>query len=161
MKAAVVYYSMSGKVDAAARRIAGELGADLIRLFPQTPYPAKGLAKFLHGGKSALRGAAPALQPYDFDAAAYDLVILGTPVWAGTFAPPLRSFLQDSREALQGKKIAAFASMMGSGGDKTLAKLQETTGVGELTARMILMDDKGKSAEKNEAAIRRFCRQCQ
>ena len=42
MKAAVVYYSMSGNTQFAAEKIAEKLGADLIRLVPKTSYPAAG-----------------------------------------------------------------------------------------------------------------------
>ena len=161
MNAAIVYYSMNGHVDAWAREISRETGAELIRLEPETPYPAKGLMKFLHGGKSALKGDAPALKPYAFDGARYDLIVFGTPVWAGTFAPPLRTFIRDQKEALRGKRIAAFASMMGSGGEKTVEKLRETAGADSLAARAVLVEDKGRSKEKNEAAIKKFCRLCQ
>lgn len=89
MKTAIVYYSMSGNTRYAAERIAQTIGADLIPLVPTKAYPDSGFKKFFWGGKSALMGDKPALEPYAFDPNAYDLVILGTPVWAGTIAPPL------------------------------------------------------------------------
>ena len=160
MTAAIVYFSLNGFVDAQAREISRETGAELIRLEPKTPYPTKGLMKFLHGGKSALKGDAPELKLCEFDASRYDLVIFGTPVWAGTFAPPLRTFIQTHREALKGKRLAAFACMMGSGGEKTVEKLREALGADSLAASVILTDDKGKSQEKNAAALQAFIRQC-
>ncbi|MFX0060431.1 MAG: flavodoxin family protein, partial [Candidatus Heimdallarchaeota archaeon] len=44
---------------------------------------------------------------------AYDLIFLGTPVWAWTFTPPIRSFL--SKFDLSGKKIAIWTCSAGNG----------------------------------------------
>ncbi|MBR4359555.1 MAG: flavodoxin [Clostridia bacterium] len=159
MKTAVVYYSLSGHTEEAAQTIARDLQTDLIRLSPVTPYPAKGLAKYFHGGRSALKGDAPALTPYAFSGD-YDLVIFGTPVWASNFVPPLRTFIRDNREALKGKKLAAYICLMGGGGEKALARLREALGVEKLAAEMSLVDAKGKNAGGQEELIRQFCAAC-
>ena len=39
MKAIIVYYSLEGNTDYTANILAKELGADLLRLEPVTPYP--------------------------------------------------------------------------------------------------------------------------
>ena len=83
MKALIVYYSMSGNTEYAAGRIAGRLGADLLRLEPEKAYPDSGFRKFFRGGKSAVMAEKPRLRPYQFDAGAYDTIIFGFPVWAG------------------------------------------------------------------------------
>ncbi len=36
-------------------------------------------------------GEKPKLQPYEFKTELYDRIIFGTPVWASTFAPSLRT----------------------------------------------------------------------
>ena len=84
MKTAVVYYSMSGNTKLIAEKIAGDLNADLIEIFPENSYPDKGFRKYFWGGKSAIMGAKPALQPYSFNADKYDTVIIGSPVWASS-----------------------------------------------------------------------------
>ena len=80
MDTAVVYYSMSGNTAFAARKIARELGADLIELVPVKQYPDKGFRKFLWGGKSAVMAETPPLLPYEFDGDKYGQVIFGLPV---------------------------------------------------------------------------------
>ena len=93
MKTAIVYYSMSGNTKYVADKIAdgiknsGEV--DIIRIEPKKAYPDKGAKKFFWGGKSAVMGETPALQPYEFNLEKYDRIIFGTPVWASTFVPPL------------------------------------------------------------------------
>ena len=46
-------------------------------------------------------GERPALEPYDVDLTAYDRVVLGFPVWASNFTPPLRTFIRENLEALK------------------------------------------------------------
>ena len=104
MKTAIVYYSQSGNTEYVAKACARLLGADLIPIAPVKEYPSTGFKKFLWGGKSAVMGEAPRLENYVFDAEAYEGIILGCPVWAGTFAPPLRTFIEETREGLRDKR---------------------------------------------------------
>ena len=45
MKTVVVYYSLNGNTAWAAERIAGLLGAEILALAPEHPYPARGAAR--------------------------------------------------------------------------------------------------------------------
>lgn len=86
MRTAIAYYSMSGNTKYVADKIAGELKdsdeVDIIRIDPEKAYPDKGARKFFWGGKSAVMGEKPKVQPYEFEAEQYDRIIIGTPVWA-------------------------------------------------------------------------------
>ena len=160
MKSIIVYYSMSGNTDFAARALASRLGADTLRLEPETAYPDKGFKKFLWGGKAALMAETPALRPYSFDESAYDLVLLGFPVWAGSPAPPLRTFLRDHGAALAGKRVAAFACQSGSGAEKAFAKLEGLLGQ-PLSATLALIDPKARPDAANGEKLRAFSAQCE
>ena len=159
MRTLVVYYSLSGNTARAAERIAKTLGAELLALEPVKPYPARGPAKFLAGGRSALREETPPLKPCDFRPEEYEQVVFGFPVWASNVAPPLRSFVSANREALKGKSLAAFACQAGSGGDKALEKLLDCLGAEAFRARLILTDPKKNGADGREAQLTAFCEQ--
>ena len=152
MNTAIVYYSLSGNTSYVAEKIASALKADLIPLVPQKAYPDSGFKKFFWGGKSALMGDKPTLETYAFDADAYDLIILGSPVWAGTFAPPLRSFIEENRAALTGKRLAAFFCCSGGPG-KVLEKFRTFLSCGRLEQELILIDPKDKPSSENEEKI--------
>ncbi len=156
MKTAIVYYSMSGNTAYAAEKVAALTGADLIRLEPVRAYPDKGMRKFLWGGRAAVMGETPQLKPYTFDAAAYDWVVLAFPVWASSFAPPIRTLIKENLEGLRGKYIAVLACYAGGGGDKALRKLREALGTDCFGSALLLVDPKDKPAEDNEARIRYF-----
>ncbi len=157
MRSLIVYYSMSGNVKKTAERIAAKTGADLLELIPVKAYPDKGAKKFIWGGKSALMGAKPALQPYSFDAARYDTVIFGTPVWASSFTPPLRTFIEDNRAALEGKRLAAFVCYLGGGDQKAFKKLKKFLDIESLAAEMTLTEPNSKPDADSESEIARFC----
>ena len=106
MNAIVVYYSLEGHAARCAQAIAQALGAETLELTCVKPYPTQGRAKFLRSSKDTLMGARPALAPYDFDASAYDTIVLGAPCWAGRPAAPLNTFLHDHN--LSGLRRAAF-----------------------------------------------------
>jgi menaquinone-dependent protoporphyrinogen IX oxidase len=40
------------------------------------------------------------------DSASYDLVVVGTPIWAGAVAPAIRTYLSQNKERL--KRVASF-----------------------------------------------------
>ena len=156
MKTLIVYYSMSGNTDFAAREIAARLGAALLRIEPEKAYPDKGFKKFFWGGKSAVMAETPPLRPYGFAAEDFDQIILGFPVWAGNLAPPLRTFLRDNAAALAEKRVAAFACQSGSGAEKAFSRLEGLLGR-PLCAELILIDPKTRPAADNEAKLRDFC----
>ena len=160
MTTAVVYYSMSGNTAFTARKIAEEIGAELIEIKPEKQYPDRGIRKFLYGGKSAVMGETPALLPYEFSGEKYGQIIFGFPVWAGNIAPPLRTFIRDHADELKGKKICAFACQGGSGAEKAFLKMAALLKTGSLAEQLILIDPKDKPNPDNEERIRDFCRRC-
>lgn len=155
MKTVIVYYSLEGNTDYAAAQIAELLGAELLRLEPVKAYPTGKVGKFFWGGKSAVMAEAPQLQPYRFDAASCERIIFGSPVWASTIAPPLRTFIREND--LKGKKIAAFLCQSGAGAEKAFVKLKNELGIDALEAELVLIDPKSRPNEANKRRITGFC----
>lgn len=160
MRTAIVYYSMSGNTAYAAGKIAEGIKAlgevDIIRIEPKNAYPDKGVKKFFWGGKSAVMGETPALQHYEFHIEKYDRIIFGTPVWASTFVPPLRTFINENPD-VKNKKIAVFTCFSGGGADKAIAKMKKYLDIEKFVAELILIDPKDKEKEEDDAKIEEFC----
>ncbi len=155
MKTLIVYYTLEGNTHYAAKKIASLLDADVLRIKPVKTYPRKGFRKFLWGGKSAVMAETPELEPYTFDASAYDRIVFGFPVWAGNVTPPLRTFIKEND--LSGKRFAAFACQSGAGAEKAFEKLKAALGIRELDAELVLIDPKTKPDPINEKKISGFC----
>ena len=158
MRTIIVYYSLEGNSASVAEKLAEALGAETLRLEPEKAYPTGGMKKFLWGGKSAVMGEEPPLKPYAFNAADWDRVVFGFPVWAGTFAPPLRTFIKEQGAELENKAVAAFACQSGSGGERAIGKLAALLGRKDLAAELVLIDPKAKPDPKNEEKLADFCR---
>ncbi|MCL2043904.1 MAG: flavodoxin [Treponema sp.] len=122
MKTAVVFYSLDGNCAFVAKELIALLDADLIRLHTADEKQRKGLTKGIWGFKLMFSKKNPPLKPYSFNPAAYDMVIIGAPVWAASPAPPVRTFLSEAE--ITGKKIALFVTHAGGKG-KALEKFRE------------------------------------
>ena len=102
-------------------------------------------------------GDKPKLEPYTFDADKYGLIVFAFPVWASSFTPPIRTFIDDNRQALKGKNIAVVACFSGGGADKAITKLKAFLGIGSFSAELILIDPKDKPDSSNDKKISDFC----
>lgn len=157
MKAAIVYFSLNGNTDFTVKKIAEKTGADLIRLVPVKAYPDSYWKQLFWGGKSVVMGEKPKLEPYTFDADKYDMIIFATPVWASTFAPPLKTFIVENKAKLKGKRFAAVTCFTQSGDEKTYKKLKEILEIDTLEPVLGLADPKTKPSPANEDKINEFC----
>ncbi len=156
-KKLIVYYSLEGNTDYAAGMIAELTESDKLRLVTRKAYTDKGFIKFLWNGRSAIMGEKPELEPYDADLSQYDMIVFGFPVWASNFTPPLRTFIEDNREKLAGKRFAAFACEAGNGGDIALGKLLECLGAEKFEESAILIEPLKRKSEESEQDIAEFC----
>jgi flavodoxin len=133
LKTAVIYYSYDGNCALVAEALKSRLNADIFAIKPVDERKRTGLAKYVWGGRQVFQHAMPELKPLNVDFAAYDLIILGAPVWAGSPAPAMVSFL--SRTQFSGKKTALFCCHAGGRGkalDKFKALLPGNTIAGEI-----------------------------
>ena len=105
-----------------AKWIQGYVGGDLAEIQPVTPYPESYAKVILRAKKELDAQSWPEIQPLPFDVANYDVIFVGTPVWFGTAAPPLRRFLADAK--LAGKTVVPFCTHGGGGAGRTFAAVK-------------------------------------
>ena len=118
-KMLVLYYSQTSNTKAVAQEIATKLGADRAEIVPVQPYDGDFQATIERGMKELKEGNFPEIQPLKVDVANYDVVFIGYPIWFGTYAPPVVTFL--NQVDLSGKKIVPFCTF-GSGGLESSVK---------------------------------------
>ena len=131
MKTAVVYYSLDGNCAFITEEIRAGLGADIIRLHTENEKPYRARGNFFWGIGVMLGIKKAPIKPYTFDPSAYDLIIIGVPVWAGSPARPIRAFLANA--GITGKKIALFVCH-GGGMGKALEKFKALLPGNDITA---------------------------
>lgn len=120
MRILVVYHSYSGHTRQVAAEIAGRCGADMEEV--NDARPSAGACSALRAIWDSLTGATPAIDPPKKNPADYDLVILGTPVWAGCVASPMRSYV--IANAFRFKQVAFFCTEGGRWERRVFAELQ-------------------------------------
>lgn len=114
MKKLVVYYSFEGNTKLIAETIAQAIEADILELRLKKELKSRGFIKYLWGGRQVTLSIKPELQPLDKNPEKYDVLFIGTPVWAWTYTPALRTFF--SAHLLSNKKIALFCCHGGGKG---------------------------------------------
>jgi flavodoxin len=117
LKTLVVYYSRTGNARFVAQTIAAEVGADIEEVIDLKK--RSGILGYLRGGSDARRGKETEITPTTKSPASYDLIIVGTPVWAARPTPAITTYLK--RNDLSGKKVALFFAQ---GGKKPAAIAQ-------------------------------------
>lgn len=120
----VVCYSRSGHTLDVATAIAERCEADLELIRDKTP--RDGLLGWWRSAFEALFRRQPWIQPSRRSVSDYALVIIGTPVWVGRMASPVRSYLLRQRTRL--RRVAFFCTHGGTGGNKVLAEMEALCG---------------------------------
>ena len=111
----IVCYSESANQNTmtAATWIQEQVGGDLCSIKMAAPY-SDSYRDVLKEAKNHLdNGIKPEILPLDKNVGDYDIVFVGSPVWYGTFAPPLGTFF--SQNDLSGKTVIPFCTHGGGG----------------------------------------------
>ena len=140
-KALVLYYSQTSNTKTVAKEIALRLKADIEEIVPLKPYDGDFDATISRCMQEKEQGIVTEIKPIAADLSKYDIIFIGYPVWFGTYAPPVETFLKQTD--LSGKKIVPFCTF-GSGGlvssaldmAKAQPKAQMCNGYGVRAARL-------------------------
>lgn len=122
MRSAVIYYSRTGTTRIVANALASELGAHIVEIRCARYRP--GLLRYLLAGHDSVKGKLPSIELPALDLAAYDLLLIGTPVWTSHPSLPVRAFLAGKPDLPD--RVALFLTHGGhSPVDKAVAELAE------------------------------------
>ena len=152
-RALVAYYSRSGNTRRVAETIASELGADLEPITDLAD--RRGILGYLRAGRDAIRGRGTGIGEPVHDPGAYDLVVIGTPVWASAVTPAVRTYL--ARYAGRLPDAALFLTHGGSGRERVFAQMTALCGRFPLAA--LALREQELRAGGWEAWARAFARE--
>jgi flavodoxin len=110
-KSLLVFYSRSGYTRQAAQAIASTLDCDVEEIEEVNSH--KGWLGYWRAGYEALKQKPAAIKLSGKNPADYEMVVLGSPVWAGHLPSPLRAYIGAQKHHF--KRIACFCTMGGSG----------------------------------------------
>jgi flavodoxin len=124
MKTLIIYYSRTGVTKKVAEILKQKLNCDIEEII--SVKDRKGPIGYMLSGREAMKGMLAKIKPITKNPAEYDLIIVGTPVWAFTLSSPIRTFLTEQKDKL--KKVAFLVTMGGSGQEKTFKHMAEIIG---------------------------------
>ena len=133
MKTLIVYYTRTGTTKIAADALAKELSADVEEIKDSVDY--SGVFGYMKAGRDALRKKESVIQEHKYDPAKYELVVIGTPVWAGLCAPAVRAYIKNHKQFF--KNAAAFTTQGGAKRQGVFDEIKEQLGR-ELLAELYL-----------------------
>lgn len=154
MKRLIVYYSLSGNTEEAAKKIAKELGADLLKLETVKAMPKSFAAQIMVGGGQVAFNHIPKLKPFDVDPDSYDEIILGSPIWNSKGVPAVNAFLKDGKAAA---KVTSLFFLSG-GGEVQKGLTAITKLLPNLKNTVSLLDKKHEDSKDNDAKLAEFVR---
>ncbi|MDR0755366.1 MAG: hypothetical protein LBE99_00420 [Puniceicoccales bacterium] len=124
-KMMVVYYSYLGITKAVAEFIQEKVDGDIFEIEPVDQYPSSYSAVLELANKELASGHKPTLRKRLENIDNYGVIFLGSPVWCGTIAPAVTSFL--STHDLSGKTIIPFCTHGGGGESNTFRDIRILT----------------------------------
>lgn len=140
MRTLVVYYSRDGHTRKIAEEISRNLKCDTEELIDTVK--RSGLLGWIRSGMDASRGKLTKLQPIKKDPAGYDLVVIGTPVWARKMSTPVRTYLVENKARF--KNVAFFCTEGSTGSEQTFAGMEEVCGKKPKSTLEITTEDLNK-----------------
>lgn len=124
MKILTVFYSRTGTTKKVAEELSKRLKSDTEEIIDLTD--RSGIKGWLIGGRDAKKEKLTKIKPTKNDPSKYDLVVIGTPIWAWTVTPAVRTYLANNKSKI--KKVAFFCTEGSSGHENAFKCMGESCG---------------------------------
>lgn len=151
MKILVTYYSSTGNTKNIAEAIAAGCGADLEQI-QDTDKRAESMG-YLRFGYEAMAKCSCKIEPPEHDPGQYDLVIVGSPIWALNMPPPTRAYVTEQGSRF--KSVAFFCTQSYAGGDGIFKEMAEICGKQPIATLIVSETDLKYEREKQK--VPEFC----
>lgn len=117
----IVYYSRSGFTRKIAEAVAGELDADIEEIRESKIQTS--IFGYIAAALDIVLGRGANISETQYQPGYYDVVIIGTPVWASRPAPAIQTYVRKQIASLPA--TAWFCTLRSSGSEMAFAKMEE------------------------------------
>ncbi|HOT02923.1 MAG TPA: flavodoxin [Methanolinea sp.] len=114
MNVCYIFHSYSGITRRVAERLRAACGGDCIEIVPRQRYSV--LSAYTLGCMRARNRECDPIDPEVIDVSGYDLIVIGTPVWAFRATPAINAAIAALKGA-EGKNALVFATCGGKPGE--------------------------------------------
>jgi len=123
-KVLVVYFSMTGNTEQVAKDIAECFGADIEKVIDKKS--RKGFLGYISAAKDARFKKLTEIDPVKLNPSKYDIVIIGSPVWAWAMTPAIRTYITRNKDKF--KEAAFFITAGGIAAENIVPSMEELSG---------------------------------
>lgn len=149
MNSLVVYFSRTGNTKKIAKKLSKELNAELEEI--TEPKNRMGALGFIKSGSEAMRKKIVPIHKPKHNPEKFDLIIVGTPIWAGRLSSPVRSYLSKYSGKL--KRTAFFCTCTGLNPEKAFEEMQKLS---KKPLATLLVREQELSTKKTQEKIKKF-----
>ncbi|MEM2109045.1 MAG: NAD(P)H-dependent oxidoreductase [Candidatus Odinarchaeota archaeon] len=125
VKSLIVFYSRTGRTKTVAHKLLELVQCDIEEIIDLKK--RSGIAGFLGAGKDAALKRKTTIKEPEKQASDYDLLIIGTPIWAGNITPAIRTYIDKIRSHIN--QTALFCTCSGKGNStKAFMEIEDLCG---------------------------------
>ena len=122
MKVLIVYYSRTGTTKNTSELISKKLNCDIEEI--KDTKDRLGIINYIKSGKDAMTSSLTTIESIEKDPSKYDHVIIASPVWAGTIASPILTYITENKGKFHN---LSFISTCKSTCEKALNDMEKIT----------------------------------
>lgn len=142
MKTLIVYYSRTGVTKNTAELISEKIDCEIEEI--KDTKNRLGVLNYIKSGKDAMTSTLTKIESIENNPSQYDLVIIASPVWAGTMASPILTYLTENKNKF---KEVCFISTCKSTCEKALEDMGKITEKEPIATMFVDKHDIGQKLE--------------
>jgi len=151
-KTLIVFYSRTGTTRKVAEMLAANINAKTLEIMDDKD--RKGPIGYIKAGRDAMKKNLTKIKYDSVDLSEYNTIIIGTPVWAWTITPAIRTFIAEQEKILKEKSHAFFCTMGGSGDEQSFKEMEKL--IGKKPQATLTLKTREVIKSESEKKIREF-----
>lgn len=152
-KTLVVCYSRTGKTNKIGKMIAEQFNGDFEEIIDKKN--RAGILGFIKSGRDSIKKKITEIEDIKHDPTSYDMIIIGTPVWASTISSGVLTYVETYKKLF--KKVAFFYTEASSNETKVFDVLEELCNKKPESTLKIFGQDFKENTYENK--VEDFCNQ--
>lgn len=134
----ILYYSRTGNTEKVAERLGESLNCHIEKINDKKN--RTGIIGYFIAAKDAILGVKTEIAVTKEDISKYDIIIIGSPVWASHLAPAVRTYIEQNKDKI--KKLAFFSTQGADEGKEFKVKSDLEKLTGKKLAAVLKVSDK-------------------
>ncbi len=133
MKTLIVYFTRTNTTRLIAEELGKALAVPVEEIIDKQNW--SGLLGYLKAGRAAMQNGKSEIEDFKSNIADYEMLIIGSPVWAGNMPPAIRAFIEKYKNDI--KRLAVFTTQGGERRQRIFSEISALSGK-DLAAELLL-----------------------